>query len=113
MRSVRRHRLVRLFALALIVWLAADALSHGTCTHDLIAFARAGRSEVGDTAPVHHPQPSDRDDVNHCSCHWQYLPAAVAVAVELRVVAPVISAPAAAAPPLVERTLERPPQACV
>jgi hypothetical protein len=111
MRSVRRLRVVRLFALALVVWLAADTLSQGTCTHDLIAFACAGRSQVGDTATP-HPRSPDRDDVNHCSCHWQYLPAASPVAVELRVVAPVISRPAAAVPPLARRSLERPPQGC-
>jgi len=100
---------VRLFALALVVWLAVDASSQGTCTHDLIAFARAGHSQVGDTATP-HPRTPDRNDVNHCSCHWQYLPAASPMAVELRVVAPVISAYAAFFPPIVERTLEQPPQ---
>jgi hypothetical protein len=109
MRSARRHQVVRLFALALVVWLAVGTFSQGTCTHDLIAFARAGRSQVGDTGTP-HPRSPDRTDVNHCSCHWQYLPAASPVALEPRDVAPVISVYAAFFPPLVEQTLERPPQ---
>ena len=109
MRSIRRRRIVRLFAFALVVWIGADALSHGTCAHDLISFARANRSQVGDTATP-HSRDSDRDDVNHCSCHWQYLPAALPMPLGLRVVAPVVSARPEFVPPLVERTLERPPQ---
>jgi hypothetical protein len=108
MRSVRRRRIARVVALALAVWLGADALSHGTCAHDLISFARA-KSQVGDTATP-HPRSSDRDDVNHCSCHWQYLPAASPTPVSLRAIAPVVSARPDFFPPLVERTLERPPQ---
>jgi hypothetical protein len=108
MRNVRRHRALRLLALALVVWLAADTLSHGTCSHDLVTFARAGRSQVGDTSS--HQRSGDRGDVNHCSCHWQYLPASSPLPVELRALAPIVPMPGAVFPPIVERTLERPPQ---
>jgi hypothetical protein len=94
--------------LLLVVWLAADVLSHGTCAHDLIAMARAGRSQVGDTTP--HPRSHDGDDVNHCSCHWQYLPAAPPLPAALLQSAPVVVTPVAAVPPIVERPLDRPPQ---
>lgn len=107
MQSVRRHRLLRFVALALVVWLAADALSQGTCSHDLFRFTRA-RSQVGDTATPHRGSPDG--DINHCSCHWQYLPATTMMAVELRELAPVVPQSVAAIPPVILRTLERPPQ---
>ena len=107
MRSVRRRQLSRLVVLALLVWLGTDALAPGTCTHDLFRFART-RSQVGDTATPHQGTPDG--DVNHCSCHWQYLPAAPIVAAELRALAPIVPPPAAAVPPVIQRTLERPPQ---
>jgi hypothetical protein len=108
MGTVRRHRALRFLALALVVWLAADTLSHGTCSHDRITFARAGRSQVGDSSS--RQRSSDREDVNHCSCHWQYLPASSPQPVELRVIAPIVCEARSSVPQIVERSLERPPQ---
>ncbi len=96
---------MRFCALALVVWLGTDALAQGTCSHDLISFA-AGRSQVGDTA---RPHPRS-DDVNHCSCHWQYLAAPSLPVVSLHAIAPVVPALPDFIPPLVPRTFERPPQ---
>jgi hypothetical protein len=108
MRSARRHRALRFVAFLLVVWLAADALSHGTCAHDLIAFASSARSQVGDTSS--HQRSTDRDDVNHCACHWQYLPAPSPWPVELHALAPIVLPPTEACPPIIERPLDRPPQ---
>ncbi len=109
MTRLRRSLFVRGFAFALMVWLAADALSHGTCTHDLITFAREGLSLVRDTSAA-HPRTTDRGDVNHCSCHWQYLPAVSALTVHFDLLAAVAPLPAAPVPPFIERNVERPPQ---
>lgn len=112
MQSVRRQPVLRFFAFALVVWLAVDALCQGTCSHDLIRFARAAPSEVGDTSTP-HPSAADSGDANHCSCHWQYLPSAPPFAVELAALTPVVSRPAATPAPQICRSLERPPQRCV
>ena len=107
MASARRRRLLRVLALVVVVWLAADALTHGTCAHDLIAFAQPGRSEVGGTSVRQGP---DQGDPNHCACHWQYLPVAVPVLVEMHAIASVAPVPPRFCPPIPERPLERPPQ---
>jgi hypothetical protein len=107
MRSVRANRFLRLLAAALVVWLVADALSHGACTHDVIAFARASRSEVSHPLPGGH---SDSADPAHCSCHWQFVPAPQPLLVDCPVSAPLDDVVVAWMPEPAGPTLERPPQ---
>lgn len=108
MRTVRRHPLVRLFAFALLVWLGADSLARRACPHDLVVFERTGHAQVGGSSS--HDHPAGRDDVNHCSCHWQYLPAASPQCVAVEMVRPVSCPPRTRIPQTFERSLDRPPQ---
>jgi hypothetical protein len=108
MRSARSHPLVRLFALVLIAWLGVDSLARGSCPHDLVVFERTGHAQLGGSSS--HDHSDSRDDVNHCSCHWQYLPAVTPACVVVELVQPVSRPPRVLAPQAVARRLDHPPQ---
>ncbi len=110
MRTLRRHHLIPFFVLALVLWLTSDAALYRACSHDLIPYAQAGRSNVGNASSP-NSQSSDRGDVNRCSCHWQYIPVPVLLPAEALVSAPLACTLPPWTPQHVVRTLERPPQA--
>jgi len=108
MLAFRRHKLVRFLAVALLVWLGVDSLSRGACAHDRVTFTRT-HTEVGG-APSQE-RPADRDGVNHCSCHWQYLPAMSPQCVVSNLVQPLTRPVRQSTPQFTPRLLDRPPQA--
>lgn len=108
MRTVRTNRVLRLFAAALALWLMADALSHGVCAHDLVAFARAATSQVGSSQPAGHA--AESGDPAHCACHWQYLPAPEPRLLSCQASMPMHVPPPIPMPQPSRVTLERPPQ---
>jgi hypothetical protein len=108
MLSLRRHRFVRLFITLLLVWLTADTLSHGTCSHDPVLFSLYGHSQLDGGSKSHRP--SDDGDVNHCACHWHFLPASVSDVVTVGADTPVVCASPAWVPGIIARSLERPPR---
>jgi hypothetical protein len=109
MLALANHRFARLFALALVVWLSSDAVLYRACSHDPVAYAQAGRSDVGSTSSTHH-RTNDRDDANRCSCHWQYIPVPAPLPTQVLASAPIVCTLALSTPQDVARTLERPPQ---
>ncbi|MGE5362061.1 MAG: hypothetical protein ACM3NQ_23845 [Bacteroidales bacterium] len=108
MRAVRRSSVVRLVVAALVVWLAADALTHGACVHDLVAYTHGVRTQVDGQTPVRSS--NDGGDPNHCSCHWQYLPSPTLTLLECEISVALACDVPGWVPDRVAPTLDRPPQ---
>jgi hypothetical protein len=110
MRVLSAHLLVRVLAIALVLWVNVDVGFCSACASDLMTAASSGPAFASGSAP-HDARPGQLPHPTHCFCHahWVELPSSVMLANSASQSGSVAETPARA-PEILTHAFDHPPR---